>query len=527
MTDASKTSHEFVITPTVAIALLGLIFLWRLFLGAYTNLIPDECSYWAWSRRLDWSYFDNSGMVAYLIRVSTWIFGYSTPFSVRFPFFILSLASSFLIYSLSVRLFGRRDYGLVTTLAFNMTPVALLGGSAAIHDNALILFTALAMWFMARFMEDDSDHWLYMTGIAIGFSILSKYTGVINLLCVFVFIVCLKKTRPILLKKSPWIGAAIAMMFTLPIIYWNWLYDWASLSHILFIGSGSASLTRRIEDGLGFNIAQFFLISPFMYVFIIMANLTALWRNMTKPCASHILCLSFGLPLMLFAIQSFRGHVEANWSLPGYIGPCLLAVWSFYSSDAGALNWSAKPWSKKFVKWSIASSIVITGLVVAHAWLGLIPASLERSIAKADRIIWETRDWDKLGEHVSGLVRENEVVAADSYQMCALLEFNIPGQPEVRYLAPWGRPTQFDIWHRSFDDMKGRDIIYVSAKPLAPSTESSSTIWENFASIEPLPVFSVTYHGEPVREIYVYRLKGFDPFQPRRLAPRSLFYRDY
>ncbi len=50
---------------------LVLVFAWRTFLTAYANLIPDECSYWTWSRTLDWSYFDNSGMVAYLIRLST------------------------------------------------------------------------------------------------------------------------------------------------------------------------------------------------------------------------------------------------------------------------------------------------------------------------------------------------------------------------------------------------------------------------------------------------------------------------
>lgn len=518
-----ETSHD----QTLVLLALGLVFTWRFLLSAHVNLIPDECSYWAWSRRLDWSYFDNSGMVAYLIRISTWAFGYSTPFSVRFPFLLLSVLSSGLLYLCSRNLFGNRGLALVTVFVFNMTPVALLGGSAAIHDNALIFFTIMALWSMTQYLSRREDIWLYITGAAIGLSILSKYTGIINLVCVLVFLMSSGEFRRVVFTRGPWIGAGLSLLFTIPIIYWNWTHDWASLSHILFIGSGAVSVTRRIEDGLGFNIAQFFLVSPVMYVFLLVSVGAAVWRNLRKPDVNHLLCLSFGLPLMLFAIQSFRGHVEANWSIPWYIGPLLLCVWSYYGKWEGALNVADRSWGRKFVRWSFASSLCIASLVVLHAWIGIMPASVERSVAKADRIIWETRGWDELGKHVKALVKEDEVIAADSYQLCALLEFNIPGQPAVRYLAPWGRPTQFDVWNQSFDDLAGRTIIFVSPKPLAPTSSVLVSIYENFTSVDALPVYNVMYHGESIREIYIYRCSGFNPYEPRRLGPRSLFYRDY
>ncbi|MGD9819131.1 MAG: glycosyltransferase family 39 protein [Desulfomonilaceae bacterium] len=506
---------------------LTLVFVWRFLLSAYVNLIPDECSYWAWSRRLDWSYFDNSGMVAYLIRISTELFGYSTPFSVRFPFLLLSFLSSAFIYSCSLNLFGDRRIALVTVFVFNITPVSILGATAAIHDNALIFFTILTIWFLSKFLSDRRSVWLYLSGIAIGLSMLSKYTGAISLLCALIFIIWLKDLRPLLLSRSPWLAAVLAMSLTIPIIYWNWRHDWASLNHILFIGSGAVALSRRIEDGIGFNIAQFFLISPQIYIFVVLATMTALWNNLRRPSANQVLCICFGIPLFLFAAQSFRGHVEANWSMPGYIGPFMIAVWSFYGSEEGALNWVSKPWSQKFVKYSLVWSLLIVSTVVLHTWIGIIPASWERSISKADRIIWETRGWDKLGQHVSEFIGKGEILAADSYQLCALLEFNTPGQPQVRYLAPWERPTQFDIWHRSFDDLKGRDIIFVSPKPLLPSSDAFTTIYESFSSVEQLPVYHVIYHGVSIREIFIYRCRAFNPEHPRKLGPRSLFYKDY
>jgi hypothetical protein len=179
---------------------------------------------------------------------------------------------------------------------------------------------------------------------------------------------------------------------------------------------------------------------------------------------------------------------------------------------------------KRFVRWAAIASVAPVMLIVAHAWIGLLPAFLEKRLGKDDRIIWETSGWSGLGEYVAGHKHADDVIGADTYQLCALLEFNVPGQPEVRYLAPWNRPTQFDVWEPSFDNLAGRNILFVSAKPLRPSSAARTTIFENFAAVEPIPPYQVMYHGESIREIYLYRGINFNPFAPRRLGPRTLFY---
>ncbi len=160
------------------IALIA-VFVWRIFFTFSTNLIPDECSYWVWSRRLDWSYFDNSGMVAYLIRLSTTLFDASTPFTVRFPFLILSALTTFFIYETGRLLFESRSKALFSVLVLNLTPVALLGGSTAVHDNALLFFWVLTLWAAARFVRSGNDKWFYFMGISVGLAIQSKYTGIL------------------------------------------------------------------------------------------------------------------------------------------------------------------------------------------------------------------------------------------------------------------------------------------------------------------------------------------------------------
>lgn len=509
--------------------LLGLtaVFLWRIVFTFHVNLIPDECSYWTWSRRLDWSYFDNSGMVAYLIRLSTGLFGDNTPFSVRFPFLVISGITTFLVYGVSHLLFKNRRNALIAALMFNLTPVALLGGSAAIHDNALILFWMTTLWAAAHFLKSRNSKWLLVAGLAAGFSIQSKYTGVLVLLALLLFLLWNRELRILLLTREPWLGVAVAVVFTIPVLWWNVVHDWASLHHILFIGSGSVSFTRRILDGIGYHAAQFALVSPLLYVALLAACCTSLVRNVKSPNPEETLLLSFSFPLLLFGVQAFRGHVEANWSFMGYMSAIILMVEVIAGAGNDPRRETWKVFLGRYVKWGIALAVVPAALAVIHAWIGLLPASVERKLGKYDRVIWETRGWNELGIHVNKLRQPGDIIAGDSYQLCAILEFNVPGNPSVRYLAPWKRPTQFDVWEPSFDNLAGETLLYVSSRPLKPSSAAGASIYEHFERVEGLEPFSVRYHGEPIREIYVYRGYRFDPFSPRRLGPRSLFYSDY
>lgn len=513
-------------TPAVSLLLLGLaaILICRVAFCNWVNLIPDECSYWAWSRRIDWSYFDNSGMVAYLIRLSTELFQGHTPFIVRLPFLILSIVSTLLIYRIYVILFKERLPGLLSAFLFNLAPVALLGGALAMHDNALIFCWIATTWAAARFIKSRENLWLYIIGLFAGLAILSKYTGVLLLPSLFLFFLLSRDFRPYLLKKETWISVFLALVFTIPIIIWNIKHDWASLYHILFIGSGSASLIRKISDGLGYHLAQFLVLSPLFYWAMVYSTITRLIKK-SKPLKNEELllyCLSF--PVALFGIMAFKGHVEANWAIMAYPPLAILAVNLICCKKIDDAGKASRKFSMRYLRLGIGVSVIPVLLVVIHGWVGLAPVWLERKLGKADRIIWETRGWKELGLHVKRLKRDRDVLAGDKYQMCALLEFNVPGLPKVRYLAPWRRPTQFDVWEPSFDNLAQRDILFVTSRRLRPSDKVRTTIYDNFEDVKELPPYKVMYHNEPIREIYVYRGYSFNPFEPRRLGPRSLFY---
>lgn len=519
-----SSQKELTISSSYLIIALGLVFLWRFLFSLHMNLLPDECSYWTWSRFLDWSYFDNSGMTAYLIRISTEIFGKSTPFSVRFPFLILSGLTTYFLYRTSQLLFRDSYRALLVATLFNLAPIALLGGSLAMHDNALMFFWTLALWAAAHFLRNSVGKWFFVMGLAAGLAIQSKYTGILILPCLLSFFLWSRQHRPWLLRPEPWIGVGIAVACTLPILWWNFLHEWASLGHILFIGSGATSWTRRLSDGFGYHIAQFLLISPLWYVTLLATYGSVAIRAARDSKPEEKLLLCFSLPLLLFGVQSFWGHVEANWGVMGYLALSILAVEAISRANREKQPRILHRFTPSYFRWALVLALGLSVCVVLHAWIGLLPACIEANIAKEDRIIWETRGWDGLGIHVGALRKSDDVVAGDSYQLCALLEFNIPGQPLVRYLAPWNRPTQFDVRDPSFDSLKGTNILFVSPRPLQPSSPVRTTIYEHFARVEELPAYEVLYHGIPIRHVYVYRGYSFDPFIPHPLGPRSLRY---
>ncbi|MEW6347988.1 MAG: glycosyltransferase family 39 protein [Thermodesulfobacteriota bacterium] len=510
-----------------AAAVLFLVFAWRILSSTWINLIPDECSYWTWSRRLDWSYFDNAPMVAYLIRLSTALWGESTPIAVRFVFLVLSFCTTYLVYRTSMLLFGSRPRAVLACAVLNVTPLAVLGGAAAVHDNALTFFWVLTMWACARWIRSENPQWFYVMGMTAGLAMLSKYTGMLLLPAIFLFLLRHKSYRGMLASNAPWIGALIAVLCALPILWWNYTHEWASLHHTLFIGAGSDRLVRRLTDGIGYHLAQFGLMSPLVYWAATAALVVSAVRSRVRPRVEETLLLCFSFPLLLFGLMAFRGHVEANWAVMGYPSAIVLAVEVIFSPRSEPHRLLDRPAQRRYMAWAGALALGMSALVVLHGRFGLLPAPLEARLGKADRIVWETRGWDELGRHVGHARRKGDVIAADSYQMCALLWFNVPGQPGVRYLAPWKRPAQFDVVEPSFDNLKGRDILFVSATPLEPTSAVKTTVYENFSSVQELRSFEVMYHGEPIRKIFLYRGRNFDPDSPRKLGPRSLLYRDY
>jgi 4-amino-4-deoxy-L-arabinose transferase-like glycosyltransferase len=159
--------------------------LYRLWYSTQLELVGDEAYYWLWSRRLDLAYLDKGPVIAWFIAAGTAVFG-QTPFGIRFFAVILSTATGVGLFLLARRLFSDR-VGFWTLLLAGLSPMFAVGSILMTIDTPLIFFwtfAALAFW-----SAKDSTRFLpwIVTGLLVGLSTLSKYTGAMELVSFALF----------------------------------------------------------------------------------------------------------------------------------------------------------------------------------------------------------------------------------------------------------------------------------------------------------------------------------------------------
>src|SRR5215510_6154971 len=90
----------------ITISILTYVLVLKLILMGCVNLIPEEAYYWNYAQHLDWGYLDHPPMVAWLIWLSTTIFGKSE-LSVRLPAYICWLLAAVFMFRLTLNLYDR------------------------------------------------------------------------------------------------------------------------------------------------------------------------------------------------------------------------------------------------------------------------------------------------------------------------------------------------------------------------------------------------------------------------------------
>ena len=223
--------------------------LFRLVLLPFMGLMPQDAYYYLYGQNLSLSYFDHPGMIGYLLRFFTELFGTSV-FVVKFTdFFITSitllsfykLASYFLsAHKLARALVLISSTIFISILSFNSTP-----------DVPLLLFWTLSLICLYKAIFENKKWFFILGGIAMGLAFNSKYTALLLQIGLLLFLLFSKKHRKLLI--SPWLWGAIlvSIAVTFPVWYWNYQHDFASFTF---------QSSKRTESISEFNISpKYFL----------------------------------------------------------------------------------------------------------------------------------------------------------------------------------------------------------------------------------------------------------------------------
>ncbi len=404
----------------LGLAAIGVLVIFRIVLAATTNLAEDEAYYWLWSRHLAASYYDHPPMIAYWIRAGTAIFG-NTEIGVRFVGLLSSFAGSYLLYGSSLILFRDRSAALLCVIWLNATLLLNAAAIVATPDTPLAFFTALTLFTLAKLVDPGRGAWWFGVGAALGFAFLSKYTAVLLLPCVFIWMAATPEGRRWFKRPEPYLAALLAMAIVAPVFYWNYVHQWASFAkqaeHSIKDTPANAILSVLALIG-----SQAGLVSPIVFAFCVFGSFYALQRGMRSRDPRLLLPGAIACPVLIFfTLHAFNQKIQPNW--PGFIYPAaiLAAVHGFLAirKEKQVPAWIGE--SFRFAPW-----LAVSFTMVAFLQLGLGVLPIEAKKDPTARL----KGWEKLGVDVDQLKRETGAsrVLTDRYAITGELAFYSPSQ---------------------------------------------------------------------------------------------------
>lgn len=275
----------------------------------------DEAQYWAWSQHLQWGYHSKPPIIAGMIRLTTTLFGQSE-FAVRASVPVCNFLTALLIYQMARLSYGHHT-ALWSGITFLCLPIVFLSSSLITTDPFMMLFWALGLYGIIRFIHTGNVmNWL-LIGVGAGLSIMSKYTGLFFLLSLLLCGVFIPHCR-IWLRKWYFYGAMLlAALLFLPNLMWNIDHGLQTFKHVTYHNANVGHWRINPLHVLGFFGQQFVAFSVILFPALVISLI-----RIKQTCRSidDTIFLSFTLPVLTaLLLQSFMARTDANWTAPAYI----------------------------------------------------------------------------------------------------------------------------------------------------------------------------------------------------------------
>ena len=308
--------------------------------SAPIHLFFDEAYYFGWSQILDWGYYSKPPMVAWLIRVTTDLFG-SSEWVIKLASPFLYSITALILFSIGQRLHSTRA-GIYAGLLFLTMPLVSFNSLFITTDAPLLFFWTLALLLFLK--AQQSNQWVVWiaAGIVGGLGLLSKYTFILFPAGFLVYAAISKEGRELLTNPRFWVACGIAILLLLPNLWWNYQHDFISFQHTAEIAQ-QAENEPKLSRLLEFLAMQFVVFGPLAALIILAALRHALYSENSK------LLWSIFIPIFLvISVQALTARANINWGAPAYItGSLIVAIWL------------AQRDSKRLIKLAVSVNLVL------------------------------------------------------------------------------------------------------------------------------------------------------------------------
>ena len=443
----------------------------------------DETYYWLWGQHLSLSYFDHPPLIGWTQALAGGL-GWNG-IGLRIFVLVTLLGDLALLYGFARHLAGAawRDAFWTMAALFLATPIFFGLTNLALPDHLLVCFSLAAVYAFTRFRaahEAGVPRWrfLYLAALAVGLATLSKYSGALLAVCIFLIIVFTPRLRSLFRTPHLYLAMALVVVMQTPVLIWNLQHDMASFGFIL----GG----RRIGGDLDWNgIAGYVLgfplvLSPFL--------LWPLGRFLFMPGDGNSFSrLVFWFSTLGFLAASLFTDILVHWNAIAYV-----AVLPF-----------------------LAFQLRSRGLAIAHFVFGGIVALLlavnytvfpvVSTFTYTDQTTSLSYGWDEVIPEVEKALADDEIgfIATPWYASASALAFAL-GNPDVTSLFP-GRDG-FDDW---FDPAAhaGEDALIVADRKRG----LTDAIRSQFGSVRRIKRVDIVANGYVIERYSIYIARAYAP----------------
>lgn len=393
--------------PRLFLYLLGAVLILNLLQANFTNLIFDEAYYWYYSKNIAWGYFDHPPMVAWMIKVSGFLF--DGELGVRFMSCLLSAATLIILWLL-IDNPKKKAYVLhFFVVTFSMTLLNAYG-FFTLPDTPLLFFTTLFLYLYKRFLTTQTVGLAIVLGIVMAALMYSKYHAVL----VIVFVI-LSNLR---LIRNQYAILAVTIAFACYTPHFLWLYenDFISIKYHLFERPNQAYNFNKFTIGYFLNlIALFGLTFPLAYYI--------LYKTQPKDLFERALVfLTYGV-LLFFFVSSFSKRVQTQWVIVISI-PMVLLVFSYILENEKIRTW--------FYRLGLVNIAILLYLRVWLIYQPLLP------------MVYETHGHEKWVNEIENAALGAPIIFENTYRDPPIYEF-YTGKPAITLNNIMYRQNQYSI----------------------------------------------------------------------------------
>jgi len=490
--------------------LLAILTLFRFWYDARHELLQDEAYYWQWSRHLDWGYYDNTPLMAPVIRLFTALFG-STELGVRAGASVCALVISVFVYLLARRLFGPA-VAVVSVALTNLIPLFAAGFVIMTQDPVQIAFWAAALYVVWRALTDRPYwSWWLGAGLLAGLAAQAKLNALALLPGVFLYVLLSPTARERWLRRpEPYAAGLVALLVFAPFVWWNHTHQNAFWIHAHAMASRGSG-----HDGpkwvLRFLGDQALLLSPFIFLTYLYTLYDGARRGVKERDDAYLYlwCPSL-IAFSATLLTALKSKVEGNWAVDAYVTGVILVAVVF-----------VRLWERRSVVGRAWVGLAL-GLSIVLTLIALFPSLLYSVGVKfphaADDRTNELYGWRALAGRVQ---QEQAAMGGDpfvfgiNYRMPSEAAFYLPGQPRTYSLFLNYKASEYMFWENPAA-LKGRNAVFLNDTDNQDHFDDLRAV---FAKVEPQPpllVFRNPPYTAPVRTIQIVRCYGFKGYDVKK-----------